>query len=88
MTTEAHADRLVWPDDAEAAERPRRRWLPFSPWHLVLFPLAMIMLLPLVWMIVTSLQTQAESLRFPPVLVTEHPASSPGQSKSTAGLGG
>jgi multiple sugar transport system permease protein len=66
MTVEAQADRIAWPEEAE---RPRRRWLPFSPWHLVLFPLALIMLLPLVWMIVTSLQTQAESLHFPPVLV-------------------
>jgi multiple sugar transport system permease protein len=69
MTVEAQADRIAWPEEAEAAERPRRWWLPFSPWHLVLFPLALIMLLPLVWMIVTSLQTQAESLHFPPVLV-------------------
>jgi multiple sugar transport system permease protein len=69
MTVQAQADRIAWPEEAEAAERPRRRWLPFSPWHLVLFPLALIMLLPLVWMIVTSLETQAESLHFPPVLV-------------------
>jgi multiple sugar transport system permease protein len=69
MTMEGVAERILWPEETEAAERPRRRWLPFSPWHLVLFPLALIMLLPLVWMIVTSLETQAETLRFPPVLV-------------------
>jgi multiple sugar transport system permease protein len=69
MTMEGVAERIAWPEETEAAARPRRRWLPFSPWHLVLFPLAMIMLLPLLWMIVTSLETQAETLRFPPVLV-------------------
>jgi len=69
MTVEAQADRIAWPEEADATDRPRRRRLPFSAWHLVLFPLALIMLLPLMWMIVTSLETQAESLHFPPVLV-------------------
>ncbi len=70
MTTESVAERIAWPEEAES-ERPRRRWLrlPFSPWHLVLFPMALIMLLPFLWMVVTSLETQAETLRFPPVLV-------------------
>ena len=69
MTTESVAERIAWPEEAEAAERRRRVRLHFSPWHLVLFPFALIMLLPLLWMIVTSLETQAETLRFPPVLV-------------------
>lgn len=71
MTTESVAERIAWPEQAEAEERHRRlRFrLPFSPWHLILFPLAMLMLLPLLWMIVTSLETQAETLRFPPTLV-------------------
>ena len=38
-------------------ERPRRRFLPFDPWHLFLAPLAAVMLLPLLWMVVTSLET-------------------------------
>jgi multiple sugar transport system permease protein len=45
----------------------KRRW-PFSPWHLVLFPLAAIMLLPLVWMVVISLETEQQAQAFPPVL--------------------
>ena len=49
-------------------ERPRRRWLPFSPWHLVLMPTALVMLIPLVWMLVTSLSSLAQTRRFPPVL--------------------
>ena len=39
-----------------------------SPWHLVLLPLALVMLVPLIWMLVTSLSTLAETHRFPPGL--------------------
>src|SRR3954470_3681219 len=37
-----------------------------SPWHLVLVPLALVMLVPLIWMLITSLSTLAETRRFPP----------------------
>ena len=49
-------------------EPPRRRFMPFDPWHLFLAPLAVVMLLPLVWMVVTSLETQAQTFHFPPIL--------------------
>lgn len=49
-------------------EPRRRRFVPFDPWHLVLAPLALVMLLPFVWMVVTSLETQAQTLHFPPTL--------------------
>lgn len=49
-------------------ERPRRRFLPFDPWHLLLAPLAAVMLLPLLWMVVTSLETEAQTFHFPPIL--------------------
>jgi len=49
-------------------ERPRRRLLPFDPWHLFLLPLAAVMLLPLLWMVVTSLETEAQTFHFPPIL--------------------
>jgi len=39
-----------------------------SAWHLVLIPLALVMLVPLLWMLVTSLSTLAETRRFPPAL--------------------
>jgi multiple sugar transport system permease protein len=39
-----------------------------SGWHLVLMPLALVMLIPLVWMVVTSLSTLSETRRFPPGL--------------------
>ncbi|MFN8233713.1 MAG: carbohydrate ABC transporter permease [Actinomycetota bacterium] len=41
----------------------------FSPWHLVLIPVAVTMVLPLVWMVVTSLQTLDETRHYPPTLV-------------------
>jgi multiple sugar transport system permease protein len=58
-------------DDLPVAPRTRR--LPFSLWHLVLIPLTFVLIAPLVWMLLTSLQTHAEATHFPPVLVPEHP---------------
>jgi multiple sugar transport system permease protein len=48
---------------------PRRGRLPFSGWHLLLAPVAVIMLVPLVWMVVLSLETRTEASSFPPVLL-------------------
>jgi multiple sugar transport system permease protein len=45
----------------------RRRRRP-SGWHLVLIPTALLMALPLLWMLGTSLSTLAETRRFPPGL--------------------
>jgi len=59
-------------NSAPEAPTPKRLRLPFSPWHLVLIPLSFLLVLPLVWMLVTSLQTTSESNRFPPVL-PQHP---------------
>jgi multiple sugar transport system permease protein len=56
------------PGETGMVERKRTRLLPFDPWHLFLAPLAAVMLLPMVWMVVTSLETPAQTLRFPPVL--------------------
>ena len=47
---------------------PHHRFI-FSPWHLVLLPIAAVMVVPLVWMLVTSLQTLDETRHFPPTLV-------------------
>ncbi len=52
-----------------AVHARRRRWpLPFSPWHLVLVPATVILIFPFFWMIVTSVETSSEALRFPPDL--------------------
>jgi multiple sugar transport system permease protein len=47
--------------------------LPFSPWHLVLIPVTFILIVPLLWMLITSLETEGEANRFPPVLLPESP---------------
>ena len=47
----------------------RRRRLPFSPWHLVLVPATVVLAFPFVWMLLTSVETRQEALRFPPVLL-------------------
>jgi multiple sugar transport system permease protein len=49
----------------EATSRLR---LPFSPAHLILVPLALVMVTPLAWMVMTSIQTPDEARHFPPVL--------------------
>src|SRR6476646_12123253 len=67
LTTLAH------PDAPPALPAHRRRWLPFSPWHLVLIPLTFLLIVPLLWMLVTSLETEGEANRFPPVLIPERP---------------
>jgi multiple sugar transport system permease protein len=51
----------------EAIGRRRFR-LPFSPWHLVLVPATLVLIFPFVWLIVTSVETPAEALHFPPIL--------------------
>jgi multiple sugar transport system permease protein len=44
-----------------------------SPWHLVLIPITFILLVPFLWMLITSLETPAETHQFPPVLVPHRP---------------
>ncbi|RDH76861.1 carbohydrate ABC transporter permease [Mycolicibacterium moriokaense] len=64
------------PPRTDAPETPtpdRRRGLPFSPWHLVLIPVTFILLVPLLWMLVTSLETEAEANHFPPKLLPASP---------------
>ena len=61
---------------AIAAERSlvRRngRWrLPFSPWHLVLLPAAVVFALPLIWMVLSSLMTNAQINQFPPTIIPD-----------------
>jgi multiple sugar transport system permease protein len=61
--------------NAQAAALPvrrRRRRLPFSPWHLVLIPATIVLIFPFAWLILTSVQTPADALHFPPILVPHH----------------
>jgi multiple sugar transport system permease protein len=54
------------PRRAATAPVGRRRWLPFSPWHLLLAPTALVFALPLVQMVLTSFMDDSEINRFPP----------------------
>ena len=42
-----------------------------SPWHLVLFPMALVFALPLLWLIVSSFMTNAQINRFPPTIIPD-----------------
>jgi multiple sugar transport system permease protein len=53
---------------AVALPARRKRRLPFSPWHLVLIPATIVLIFPFVWLIITSIETPAEALHFPPIL--------------------
>ena len=55
----ARPDPRSLPGEVGMVERPRARFLPFDAWHLFLAPLAFVMLLPLVWMVATSLEAAA-----------------------------
>ena len=60
-----HAIQLPAPEPAVPSVR--RRFVP-SPRHALLLPLALLMLTPLLWMVLTSIQTPDEARQFPPVL--------------------
>jgi multiple sugar transport system permease protein len=60
------------PMDAPAGSRRRRRRLPFSPWHLLLMPTALLFILPLVWMLMTSFMSDKEINVFPPRFIPSH----------------
>jgi multiple sugar transport system permease protein len=50
----------------------RRMRLPFSPWHLVLIPATIVLIFPFAWLLITSVETPAEALHFPPILTPHH----------------
>jgi multiple sugar transport system permease protein len=57
------------PEAAPAAEPPpERRWLPFSPWHLLLAPITILFALPLLWMVLSSFMNNAQINQFPPTI--------------------
>jgi multiple sugar transport system permease protein len=60
-----HAVQLPAPEPA--LPRIRRRFVP-SPRHALLLPLSLLMVTPLLWMVMTSIQTPNEARQFPPVL--------------------
>jgi multiple sugar transport system permease protein len=51
------------------APHPRGRTrLPFSAWHLLLAPLALVFAIPLIWLVLSSVMSDTEINRFPPAL--------------------
>ncbi|MYW06364.1 carbohydrate ABC transporter permease [Streptomyces sp. SID3343] len=52
----------------DSTPSPRRKKLPFSAWHLLLAPLAILFALPLFWLVLSSVMSDAEINRFPPAL--------------------
>ena len=47
------------------------RRLPFSPWHLLLAPVAFVFALPLIWMILSSFMSNAQINQFPPTIIPD-----------------
>jgi multiple sugar transport system permease protein len=68
-SAEPRDEALLQPVEDVGAGDPERRGFLFSSWHLVLFPLAIVMLIPMIWMIITSFETLNETRHFPPILV-------------------
>lgn len=70
MTATTTAAETVRPHTTppQAGAGPRRRRLPFSAWHLLLAPLAVIFALPLFWLLLSSVMSNAEINKFPPAL--------------------
>ncbi len=68
VTTIDPIDVRALPGETGMVERPSHLRLPFSPWHLLLMPMAIVMLVPLLWMASTSLQTLNQTRHFPPIL--------------------
>ncbi|WP_438295117.1 carbohydrate ABC transporter permease [Streptomyces sp. HUAS TT7] len=68
MTAPTMAQGAAASVSAPASRATRRRRLPFSPWHLLLAPLSIGFALPLVWLILSSVMSDAEINRFPPAL--------------------
>ena len=49
----------------------RDRPEPFNPWHLVLFPTALLFALPLIWMVLSSFMSNAQINQFPPTIIPD-----------------
>ncbi|MFE7357857.1 carbohydrate ABC transporter permease [Streptomyces sp. NPDC057543] len=68
MTTSTAVREARWAAAPAAAGAIRRRRLPFSAWHLLLAPLSLGFALPLLWLLLSSVMSNAEINRFPPAL--------------------
>jgi multiple sugar transport system permease protein len=75
MTTTQHPTTSAASLAASKAGQPaprRRLRLPFSGWHLLLMPTALLFALPLAWMILTSFMPDSDINTFPPKFWPSH----------------
>jgi multiple sugar transport system permease protein len=68
-SVDLRAGAALQPLEGLAGGDPERRRFLFSPWHLLLFPLALVMVIPMIWMLITSFETLNETRHFPPILI-------------------
>ncbi|MEW1922914.1 carbohydrate ABC transporter permease [Streptomyces sp. NPDC088360] len=69
MTATTTAPKATARQASEPAALRRRRFrLPFSVWHVLLAPLALLFAVPLIWLLLSSVMSNAEINRFPPAL--------------------
>ncbi|MEU5998322.1 carbohydrate ABC transporter permease [Streptomyces sp. NPDC047197] len=69
MTATTTAPKATARQASEPAALRRRRFrLPFSAWHVLLAPLALLFAVPLIWLLLSSVMSNAEINRFPPAL--------------------
>lgn len=53
------------------SSQKRSKVLPFSPWHLVLAPIAVGFAIPLLWLLISSFMSNAQINRFPPTIIPD-----------------
>jgi len=71
MATDPPVDGAAEALDDSAPPAPKRGRLPFSPWHLVLAPAALLFALPLIWMVLSSFMSNAQINQFPPTIIPD-----------------
>jgi multiple sugar transport system permease protein len=69
QSSEVRAGAVLPALQVESTGNPKGDRFVFSWWHLVLFPLAVVMIIPMIWMVITSFETLNETRHFPPILV-------------------
>ena len=69
QSSEVRAGAVLPALEVESGKDPTRDRFVFSWWHLVLFPLAVVMIIPMIWMVITSFETLNETRHFPPILI-------------------
>jgi multiple sugar transport system permease protein len=62
-----HRERIA-EAERQSGKRGWRRYMP-DPWHFLLMPLSLAMMIPFVWMVLSSFMSDAEINRFPPTLI-------------------